>query len=53
MRNLRPAHDLVIQRMLAIESEKNGKGHGTLRVEITDGKVTLIKREYSEIVRDI
>lgn len=35
----------IIERLRAL---KQNAGHGTLRVEVTAGSETLIKREYSE-----
>lgn len=37
----------VLDWLRAIKKEQKGKGHGTLRVEITDGSESLLKREYS------
>lgn len=43
--DLTEAEMFVIQRLRALKKEA---GHGTLRVEVTAGHETLVKREYSE-----
>lgn len=39
------AERIIIERLRAIQS--NG-GHGTLRVDVTDGHASFLKREHSE-----
>jgi hypothetical protein len=50
MDELTPAQRKVIKRIEAIQKEDSG--HGTLRVEIRDRKISLIKREHSEKVEE-
>lgn len=45
---LTPREAWVIGHLRKIKSEQNGKGHGTLRIDVVDGFETLVKREISE-----
>lgn len=51
MREISDEEFFVVDRMRRIAAEGgNGRGHGTLRVEINEGRATLVKREVSEKV---
>lgn len=45
---LTPAEARAIELLRAIKNEAAGRGHGTLRVEVTEGRESLFKREHSE-----
>lgn len=45
---LSPAEARAVELLRAIKNDAAGRGHGTLRVEVTDGRETLFKREHSE-----
>lgn len=51
MREISDSEYFVVQRIRKVAAEDaQGRGHGTLRVEINEGKATLVKREISEKV---
>ncbi len=49
MRDITDQEWFVIQRIRKVAAEAtDGRGHGDVRVAITDGQPTLVKREISE-----
>lgn len=38
----------AVELLRSIKGQATGRGHGTLRVEVADGKETLFRPEYSE-----
>lgn len=40
----------AVQHLRALKADDGGRGHGTLRVEVVNGRESLFKREHSEKV---